>query len=262
MADRRSCCSETAWSAPAGDDDWDRLHNGIDIRYSDGENLREECREARERATKLPFPLLYKLLATLPNPPARLCGAEITLEEQLLAKLINEQLTSKIELGGKHDLFKELPAIGTDHIFSTNYPAILEKVFLPRSSFANPATRSYYRFHLNREKMRTTCRKESRLHTGYRIETRERPVGIWHIYGECSVPHGVVLGHDRYGRLLESDRAMLRRVGFRAPYPRPTCDIVRISLEKLLCALGYGQGVSKDLENSHVLFSLDSNTAS
>lgn len=27
-------------------------------------------------------------------------------------------------------------------------------------------------------------------------------MGVWHIHGECSVPNGVVLGHDRYGRLL------------------------------------------------------------
>lgn len=42
-----------------------------------------------------------------------------------------------------------------------------------------------------------------RLHTGYLAHnTDKKQVGLWHIHGECSVPRSVVLGHNRYGRIL------------------------------------------------------------
>ena len=41
------------------------------------------------------------------------------------------------------------------------------------------------------------------MHTGYLAQNTDgSQVGLWHIHGECSVPRSVVLGHDRYGRLL------------------------------------------------------------
>ena len=42
-----------------------------------------------------------------------------------------------------------------------------------------------------------------RMHTGYLANNQDgSQVGLWHIHGECTVSRGVVLGHDRYGRLL------------------------------------------------------------
>lgn len=191
-----------------GGDDWNQLLNRIDVRYTDGHgNQTDKQKEARNRAADaLPFPLLYELLATPPHPPAQFAPEELTAEERRLAGMMKELLAAPVDLDGKYRLFQALPALGADHIFTTNYSYVPEKAFWPRGSFVDPRNRSRFRFQLGVEKNKAGGLKHElhyRLHTGYRFfVTDDRPVCVWHIHGECSVPRGVVLGHDRYGRLL------------------------------------------------------------
>lgn len=190
-----------------GGDGWKQLMNRIDVRYTDGNgNVLKEYEEERKRLEDvLPFPLLYELLATLPHPPAQFTQEELDAEEQRLAAMMKELLAAPIDLNGQYALFRELPALGADHIFTTNYSYVPEKAFWPRGGFAPSRNRRRFRFQLGTEKNKAGKLKQERcyrLHTGYRFGTDARPVGLWHIHGECSVPQGVVLGHDRYGRLL------------------------------------------------------------
>lgn len=182
-----------------GGDDWDRLLNSIDVRFTDGHGGQTEAqKDVRKRASDaLPFPLLYDLLATPPHPPARFTQEDMNAEEKRLADMMGKMLKAPIDIDGQYRVFQELPKLGADHIFTTNYSYIPEKAFRPRASFGVASTRSSYRFQLSAKH-----ELHYRLHTGYRFDTKERPVGVWHIHGECSVPCGVVLGHDRYGRLL------------------------------------------------------------
>ena len=190
-----------------GGDDWKKLLNRVDVRYTDGNGnvLKQYEAERKRLEDALPFPLLYELLATLPHSPAQLTPEELDAEEQRLVAMMKELLAAPIDIDWKYQLFKELPNLGMDHIFTTNYSYIPEKAFWPRGSFAQPRNRSRFRFHFGTETNQVGKRKRElhyRLHTGYRFRTADRPVGIWHIHGECSVPGGVVVGHDRYGRLL------------------------------------------------------------
>ena len=96
--------------------------------------------------------------------------------------------------------------LNADHIFTTNYSYCLEKAFYPKRSFISPNSRSSVRFNTmpleeNGKKKREVCYK---LHNGYRAKNSNfTDVAIWHIHGEVGSSRGIVLGHDRYGRLLE-----------------------------------------------------------
>jgi len=147
----------------------------------------------------LPFPLLYSLLSVPDPAPATLDDTMIKAEEARLKDAmgqLSQASTSRLD---------ELKNLGADHILTTNYSYGLEQAFLPGKDFFNSNTRSKYRFNLttetkNGKPVREVC---YRLHTGYLAQNENgSDVGLWHIHGECSVSHGVVLGHDRYGRLL------------------------------------------------------------
>lgn len=146
-----------------GGDGWNQLLNRVDVRYTDGQGnvLKEYGAERKRLEDALPFPLLYELLATLPHPPAQLTPEELDAEEQRLAAMMKELLSAPIDLDGKYQLFKELPGLGADHIFTTNYTYIPEKALLPRGSFAYPRNRSRFRFQLGTEKIkRATSNKK------------------------------------------------------------------------------------------------------
>ena len=147
----------------------------------------------------LPFPLLYSLLSVPDPAPATLDDTMIKAEEARLKDAmgqLSQASTSRLD---------ELKNLGADHILTTNYSYGLEQAFLAGKDFFNSNTRSKYRFNLttetkNGKPVREVC---YRLHTGYLAQNEDKSdVGLWHIHGECSVSHGVVLGHDRYGRLL------------------------------------------------------------
>lgn len=146
----------------------------------------------------VPFPLLYQLLSTPDPAPPRLGQGDITAEEQRLAAGLSRLASSHI------DLLDRLRELGFDHILTTNYSYCLEKTFLPKRNFANGRTRSAERFCLlPKRDGKTRTELVYRLRTGYLANNADgSPVGLWHIHGEVSVPRGVIVGHDRYGRLL------------------------------------------------------------
>ncbi len=159
----------------------------------------------------IPFPLLYQLLATHAPAPAHLTASEIKEEEDRLAAAMGKL---------KHEsnvLLDRLPAINADHILTTNYSYCLEKAFYPGLDFTKPVVRNRKRFRLAQKRGSggALVEREYRLHSGYIARSVGVDTGLWHIHGECSVPKGIVLSHDRYGRLLQR----IERICSRQRYP-------------------------------------------
>ena len=148
---------------------------------------------------QIPFPLLYQLLAT--PVPARPTLTRDDVEDE--GRRLRDGLS---RLGSGHvELLDRLPALGADHVLTTNYSYCLEKSFLPGRDFSKGRARTAARFCLLAPGDDGRTRSETcyRLHTGYSASNADgSAVGLWHVHGEVSVPDGVVVGHDRYGRLL------------------------------------------------------------
>lgn len=152
-------------------------------------------------ADDLPFPLRYELLSTPPDAGIPLGRETIVEEERRLAAAMRGMVHQS------NALLERLPGLGMDHVFTTNYSYCLEGAFFPGRDFGSGRVRSRFRFDLREETAREGRRREVqyRLHTGYLCPAPAkggRSTGLWHIHGESSVPGGIVLGHDRYGRLL------------------------------------------------------------
>lgn len=182
-----------------GQPGWEELVDMLTV--SDSIPMEKEERE------DVPFPLLYELLASHYPAPAQLCAEDIKEEERRLRDAMKKLAYES------NDLLEKLPDLGADHIFTTNYSYCIEKAFYPKKNFLNRYIRSGVRFYARRQRAGRTgasCAEPDkkreicyRIHTGYLAENRDgSKAGIWHIHGECSVPGSVVLGHDRYGRLL------------------------------------------------------------
>lgn len=149
--------------------------------------------------SKIPFPLLYELLSSQYPYPSTLSAEDIENEE---LRLSNAMKSLKNLSNSNLDL---LPALNADHIFTTNYSYCIEKAFCPDKDFSKSKVRSNMRFNFNSELNNGVPKKEInyRLHSGYLIKkSAGKDIGIWHIHGESSVPRGIIVGHDRYGRLL------------------------------------------------------------
>lgn len=160
------------------------------------------CAELSEKENKkIPFPLKYSLLSVPASAPARMDKTMIDDEEHRLQSAMNKL--------SQHSTWRldELKKLGADHILTTNYSYGLEQSFFPGKDFFKSTTRIKYRFNLNPEinniSNKPVREVNYRMHTGYLAYNEDgSQVGLWHIHGECTVSHGVVLGHDRYGRLL------------------------------------------------------------
>lgn len=175
----------------SGQMSWENLMN--ELKYSDSFPVTEEQKQT------IPFPLLYQLLTTHYPVISRLDDKMILDEERRLKKfmlLLEHKTNSCLDI---------LPSLKADHIMTTNYMYGLEKAFFANANFMNEKTRSRYRFCLksNVKDDKTTREVNYRIHTGYLAKSEDRNTGLWHIHGECSVPRGIVLGHDRYGRIFE-----------------------------------------------------------
>ena len=159
-----------------------------------------DCIALPEKELKsVPFPLQYQLLSTDIPGKTHLSAEDIKLEERRLATAVKE-LTNR-----SNALLDILPSLGADHIFTTNYSYCIEKAFYPKLDFTNMWTRGSYRFNQNPKRKDGVPIREIyyRMHSGYRaLNQNGSQVGLWHIHGERSVPQGIVVGHDRYGRLL------------------------------------------------------------
>ena len=174
---------------------------------------------SKEMEEKIPFPLLYVLLSSHSPAFSQLTKADIQEEEGRLADAMRE--LKHVSNPG----LDILPTLGADHIFTTNYSYCIENAFMPDKDFLSPNVRSRYRFNLSplKENGKIGQEKNYRLHTGYLAKNKDgNPVGIWHIHGECTVSRGVVLGHDRYGRLISRIESICKSQS----YPEDETDYV------------------------------------
>ena len=162
----------------------------------------------------IPFPLQYQLLSTPSPAPCTLSEEEILQEEHRLRDGVRELCNSS------NALLDRLPALGLDHIMTTNYTYSLEAAFFPKRNYLKCGVRNTTRFNLSRPDKDGVqrCEREYRLHSGYLARNADgSPVGLWHVHGEISVPRGIVVGHDRYGRLLSRMETVCAR---EAPHPK------------------------------------------
>lgn len=153
----------------------------------------------KELQENIPFPLLYQLLSTRLPAPAHLSSKDILDEEKRLANAMQT-------LKNRSNVFlDQLPMLDADHIMTTNYSYCIEKAFFPNQDFTNQRVRGQHRFCLAKKKGSNAPLRECnyRLHSGYLAQSESRKTGIWHIHGECFTPRGIILSHDRYGRLLQ-----------------------------------------------------------
>lgn len=183
------------------------IGNGLE--YKSGQRSWEQLvydltlpeKQGMNTAESLPFPLRYELLSTPSDAPIPMEYKDILQEEKRLADAM------KTMVHKSNPLLEKLPELQMDHIFTTNYSYCLEQAFFPHCNFGSSQIRSKFRFDL-RDKESKVLRKrevEYRLHTGYFSPASSnipQGTGLWHIHGESSVPRGIILGHDRYGRLL------------------------------------------------------------
>lgn len=170
---------------------WNELVNALTVQDS--------IKLSDDEHNAVPFPLLYELLSSHNPAPAQLSASDIKEEESRLVQAM-KKLTHK-----SNSLLNILPSLGADHIFTTNYSYCIEKAFYPEMNFSLSNTRSKIRFNLSpsHKNGRPAREVNYRMHTGYLAKNKNGGnIGIWHIHGECTVPRSVVLGHDRYGRLL------------------------------------------------------------
>jgi len=144
-----------------------------------------------EQKNATPFPLLYQVLSTHAPAPAQLTRAQIDEEAARLANAI-KALTNR-----SNEFLDKLPQLDLDHIFTTNYSYCVENAFFPAADFSNSRTRTRYRLRLGDKPER-----DYKLQSCYLARSATRDTGIWHIHGEAQVPNGIVMSHDRYGRLL------------------------------------------------------------
>lgn len=155
------------------------------------------CMKLTERdKKKLPFPLVYELLSTPFPVPAHISLQKINEQEKRLSDAL-KKLHNK-----SNPVLDQVPELGANHIFTTNYSYCIETAFTGRD-FSDPAVCDEHLVCLGENKSRE---KVYRFHTCYVARNRDKAksqVGIWHIHGESSAPKGVVLGADRYGRNLE-----------------------------------------------------------
>ena len=146
----------------------------------------------------IPFPLLYQLLSTPHPAPSTLTMQDINDEEKRLKEGLSRLSSNRLTLLDK------LTKLNADHIFTTNYSYCLERSFFTESDFSKSRVRTNKRFCLLPGRNgKQYCETYYRLHTGYLAHNDDgSKVGLWHIHGEMTVPKGVIVGHDRYGRLL------------------------------------------------------------
>ena len=153
--------------------------------------------EAEKR--DVPFPLLYETIV-LQKPIPSVLGIEDIkkIEKRLKAEMLKLKNDS-------NKLLDRLPELGADHVLTTNYSYCLEKAFFPDKDFRKSGTRTAARFNLLPLNDKGKLPNEKyRLHSGYLAANKDgSPAGLWHIHGECHASSGIVIGHDRYGRLLK-----------------------------------------------------------
>lgn len=170
----------------SGQQSWEELIQNLTV--EDALTLSDAQRK------RIPFPMLYQLLSTHDPAPAHLSEAQIREEENRLKEAMG------CLKHASNAYLDQLPALQADHIMTTNYSYCLEKAFFPRLNFTNSSARNGKRLRLGGKDY--AREKDYRPHCCYLAKSGSTDTGLWHIHGECSVPRGIILSYDRYGRLL------------------------------------------------------------
>lgn len=148
----------------------------------------------------IPFPLKYHLLSSSKDLEYPLVASTRKHEQDELVKEVRNLDTVT------NPTLRQLPKLGADHIFSTNYTYSLERAFYPKKNMLDSITRSSLRFNYCAELTEKGNQKRGgcyRLYSGYVASNSDgSQVNLWHIHGECTVSGSIILGHDGYGRLL------------------------------------------------------------
>ena len=180
----------------SGQASWNELLQRLNINA--GIDLRSDAE--KEKWEQVPFPLFYELISLPDKPKQKLEKDDAADQDSRLKKAF---AALKHESNSVLDL---LPSLDADHIFTTNYTYCVEKAFFPKKTSFDTAARTAVRFNQNPARTENGKQKRElycRLHSGYLAKSASgRDTGIWHIHGECAVSKGIVLGHDRYGRIL------------------------------------------------------------
>lgn len=149
-----------------------------------------------DRCKDVSFPLLYQLITTPLPAAAHLSGNELVNRDRHLRDVIrtlNHTTNPYLDM---------LPKLEADHIMSTNYSYCMEHAFFSTLDFSRSSARSQKRCYLAQKDGEPVYERQYRLHTCYLAQNGGRKTGLWHIHGECTEPNGIILSHDRYGRLL------------------------------------------------------------
>lgn len=170
----------------SGQESWSKLLERLTV--EDAISLTKTQRDS------IPFPMLYQLLSTHAPAPTHL-SKELLHEEENSLK--DAMALLKHDTNGYLD---RLPGLNADHIMTTNYSYCLEKAFFPKLNFTKSSARSSKRLRLGGKEF--AKERDYRPHSCYLARSADTDTGLWHIHGECSVPGGVILSYDRYGRLL------------------------------------------------------------
>lgn len=196
----------------SGQASWEQLLDRLTVK--DALTISKEQKEC------IPFPLLYQLLSTHMDGGSPYLNRESVLEEERRLRDVMNQLTHQ-----SNELLDLLPSLNADHIFTTNYSYCTEQAFFPSADFSKAHIRNYWRFRLKKPNSKQTNRENCyRLHSGYIAKSSKRNTGIWHIHGECGVPGGIVLSHDRYGRLLQRIEEVCRTQDYSSLVGRPAAE--------------------------------------
>lgn len=175
----------------SGQASWDEMLKNLTV-----ENA--ICQYDENMKDRFPFPLLYQLLVTPDPAPSHMSKTDRDDEQKRLAEHMKDLQNET------NENLDRIPGLNMDHVMTTNYSYCLEMAFFKDKDFLKDAIRrrklQYTQKKSNGDAVRET---EYRLHTYYQARSTERATGLWHIHGEAAVPRGIVLSHDRYGRLLK-----------------------------------------------------------
>jgi len=184
---------------------------------------------SKEQKDHIPFPLLYQILSTHMTNDAPHLDRESVWDEEHRLRDAMSQLKHQ-----SNEFLDLLPSLNADHILTTNYSYCIEQAFFPSVDFSKDYARNYRRFRLKiPNSTRPNRENHYRLHTGYLAKSADGDTGIWHIHGECGVSGGIVLSHDRYGRLLQRIEVICGSQNYAPLMRSPTAERVFTSWPEL-----------------------------
>lgn len=184
------------------------LGNGIE-RYSGQVNWEKFLSQIQvpncpsiPKKSLIPFPLQYEILST-PSPAPNFFSPK---HEELRKTHLEDGLNLLCD--SSNDLLDLLPSLNLDHILTTNYTYCTEAAFGAKVSPTkylqeDMQVKQFVCSKLSKPGSAVSPEKSYRLRTGYLLPRKDGgETAIWHIHGEKSNDSTIVLGHEKYGKVL------------------------------------------------------------